>query len=206
MNKKLLLRMMPMREADGGAAGTPDGGANGGSEPPKPMTMDEFLKLEGNQAEFDRRMSKGIETALTKERARFETVLNERLDEQERLSKMTDGEKAAYLQNKQQSELNRREVELTRRELKADAKQTLINKGMSADFADFLNYTDKDAVESSIAKLETVFNAAVQMAVNEKLKGGKPPKDASTEGNGSQTEADKIREQFAKGLNYGKLF
>lgn len=206
MYNKLLPRMMPMREADGGAAGTPDGGANGSGEPPKPMTMDEFLKLEGNQAEFDRRMSKGIETALTRERARFEAVLNERLDEQERLSKMTEGEKAAYLQNKQQNELNKREVELTRRELKADAKQTLINKGMSADFAEFLNYTSKDTVDDSITKLEAVFSAAVQTAVNEKLKGGKPPKDASTEGNGNQTEADKIREQFAKGLNFGKLY
>ena len=71
---------------------SPDGGGAGGGEPAngnnpssggdnKPMTFDEFLALPGNQAEFDRRMSKGIDTAVSNESARLKTVFDQQLDE-----------------------------------------------------------------------------------------------------------------------------
>lgn len=51
--------------------GDPEGESNGGgtgSEDSKGMSFDDFLKEGGNQAEFDRRMQKAIQTSLTRKR------------------------------------------------------------------------------------------------------------------------------------------
>lgn len=165
------------------------------------MTFDEFLALPGNQAEFDRRMSKGIDTAVSNESARLKTVFDQQLDEQTRIAKMTETERAAYLDKKRADDFARREADLTRRELTASAKDTLTNKGLPIELADILVYTDKDACDKSIEKVESTFRKAVQAAVDEKLKGkNDPPKDGRTEGDDPkpETEVEKLKAQAAK--------
>ena len=48
-----------------GAATEPAGNGTGTSETTKPMSFDDFLKTGDNQAEFDRRMTKAIQTAVS---------------------------------------------------------------------------------------------------------------------------------------------
>lgn len=199
-----LFRTGLFMDADGGAAGgsgtagsgngdsssssgNGSGSTSSGSTDPKSMTFDEFLKQGTNQSEFDRRMNKGIETAVSKESARLRTVFDSKLDEQDRLSKMTDAERAAYQENKKTSALAQREAEITKRELLADAKNTFAEKGLPVTLADIVNYTSKENCDDSISKIEKAFKDAVAAAVEEKLKGDKPPKDAKT----SETNKDK---------------
>ncbi len=47
--------------------------------------------------------------------------------------------------------------------------------------AEILNYTDAESCKSSMA-VEKAFQEAVEAAVEEKLKGGKPPKKAGDQG------------------------
>lgn len=164
-------------------AADPPGGGGGGTDPnppadpPAPMSFDEFLKGEGNQAEFDRRMNKGIQTALAKEKERLEALADEKISEAERLSKMTELERKAYEQKKEAEKIQQRERDITRRELMAEAKNTLGEKKLPISLADILDYSDAEKCNSSLAIVEKVFNEAVEAGVNEKLKGGPPPKD-----------------------------
>lgn len=164
----------------GGETGKEGGeGGNGGNgnqdPPPKPKTLDEILAADSSyQAELDRRIQKALGTAKEK----WEALMDDRLSEADKLARMTKEEKAQYLHQKQEKELAAREAGITRRELMAEAKNTLAEKKLPTGLAEVLNYTDADSCSKSIAAVEKAFQEAVQSAVEEKLKGGEPPKKA----------------------------
>lgn len=87
-------------------------------------------------------------------------------------------EKAQYMQNKKEKELSDREAAVTRSELMAEAKNNLSDEGLPVELAEVLNYTDADACKKSMETVKKAFQTAVEKAVDEKLKGGKPPKKA----------------------------
>jgi hypothetical protein len=166
---------------ENGEGGTGGDGAGKDQDPPKTKTFDEILKDGSYQAEFDRRVQKALGTAKDK----WSALMDDKLSEAEKLSKMNKEEKEVYLRQKQERELQDREAGITRRELMAEAKNTLTEKKLPVGLADVLNYTDADSCNKSIAAVEKAFQEAVQSAVEEKLKGGKPPKKAT-----SQEETD----------------
>lgn len=167
---------------DGAGAEDGNGGGSGmdtsGGTDPKPVSFDDFLKGDGNQAEFDRRVQKAVNTAVTKAQQKWQALADENLSEAEKLAKMTKEEKAQYLQQKKEKELINREAEITRKELMAEAKNTLVEKKLPAGLADVLNYADADSCSKSISDVEKAFQEAVETAVQDRLKGGKPPKKA----------------------------
>ena len=91
---------------------------------------------------------------------------------------MTKEEKAQYMQQKREKELTDREAAITRKELMAEAKNTLASDGLPQELAEVLDYSDADTCKKSMEKVKEVFQRAVETAVEEKLKGGKPPKKA----------------------------
>lgn len=161
--------------------GNPESGLNGGgtgSEEPKGLSFDDFLKESGNQAEFDRRTQKAIETALTNAKAKWQAMADDRLSEAEKLAKMTKEEKAQYMQQKKEKELTDREAAITRKELMAEAKNTLAGKSLPQELAEMLNYADADSCNKSITAVEKAFQSAVQKAVEERIRGKAPMRKA----------------------------
>lgn len=132
----------------------------------------------GNQAEFDRRVQKAVNTAVTKAQEKWQALADDKLSEAEKLAKMTKEEKAQYMQQKREKELADREAAITRKELMAEAKNTLASDGLPQELAEVLDYSDADTCKKSMEKVKEVFQRAVETAVEEKLKGGKPPKKA----------------------------
>ena len=167
--------------ADGGNGGGSGEGAGGegGAGGDTPPSFDDFLKTGGNQAEFDRRVQKAVNTAVTKAQEKWQALADDKLSEAEKLAKMTKEEKAQYMQQKREKELTDREAAITRKELMAVAKNTLASDGLPQELAEVLNYSDADTCKKSMEKVKEVFQRAVETAVEEKLKGGKPPKKAS---------------------------
>lgn len=191
MRNKHMKCMIPMKlqifaeggeNGDGAGAEDGNGGGSGmdtsGGTDPKPVSFDDFLKGDGNQAEFDRRVQKAVNTAVTKAQQKWQALADENLSEAEKLAKMTKEEKAQYLQQKKEKELINREAEITRKELIAEAKNTLAEKKLPVGLADVLNYADADSCNKSISAVEKAFQEAVETAVQDRLKGGKPPKKA----------------------------
>lgn len=178
--------------ADGGNGGGSgaDGSDGGGQEGNGPLSFDDFLKGDGNQAEFDRRVQKAVNTAVSNAQKKWEALTDDKLSEAEKLAKMTKEEKAEYLQKKKESELSEREAAITRKELMAEAKNTLTEKKLPVGLAEVLDYTDAEACNKSIAAVEKAFQAAVEAAVEDRLKGGKPPKRPPQDD--GMTEEEKI--------------
>lgn len=136
-------------------AGDPPAG-----DPTKPVTFDEMLKDPTHQSEFDKRVAKALATAKTN---------------WEKEKNMTAEQLAAQKVQEREADILKREGEITRRELRAKAVETLGKKGLAPDLADVLNYTDEAAMTAHIEALEKAHRAAVEKAVNEKLKGNPPP-------------------------------
>lgn len=141
----------------------------------------------GHQAEFDRRVQQAINTALNNQKIKYEALMDDKLSEAEKLAKMTKEEKADYLHKKYEKELADREAAITKRELEAEAKNTLAEKNLPVELAEVLNYTEAEACKKSIEVVEKAFQKALESAVEERLKGGKPPKKAPTEDNGANS-------------------
>lgn len=144
---------------------------------PQPQSFDDLLQNKDYQAEFDRRVQKALGTAKEK----WTALMDDKLSEADKLAKMNKEEKAEYLRQKQEKELKDREAAITRRELMAEAKNTLAEKKLPVGLAEVLNYADADSCNQSMAAVEKAFQEAVQAAVEEKLKGGTPPKKAPSD-------------------------
>lgn len=157
---------------DGGEQNDSESGTEG-----KEPTFDELLKG-GHQAEFDRRVQQAINTALSKQKIKYDALMDDKLSEAEKLAKMTKEEKTEYMQKKRERELEDREAVVMRKELEAEAKNTLAEKKLSTELSAVLNYKDADSCKESIEIVEKAFQKAVEAAVEERLKGGKPPKKA----------------------------
>lgn len=176
-------------DGDGTGAGDENGDAGDddvAKGDDKPKSFDDILKDGKYQAEFDRRVQQSINTALINAQEKWKLLTDEKVSEADKLAKMTKEEKAAYQLQKQKKELSEREAAITRKELMAEAKNTLAEKKLPVSLSEVLNYSDADSCKNSIEAVEKAFQVAVEKAVEEKLKGGKPPKGAT--GNNTQLE------------------
>lgn len=166
----------------GGTGGEPGAGAAGGQEGAEgagdPLSFDDFLKDPKNQAEFDRRVSKALETSRSKMQAEINTKVQEAVTEAEKMAKMNAEQKAQYEREKKEKEMADREAAITKRELMATAKEQLAEKGLPLSLADVLNYSSAEECNASIEAIGKTFQEAVEKAVEDRLKGGKPPKKA----------------------------
>ncbi|MDU4889780.1 MAG: DUF4355 domain-containing protein [Clostridium sp.] len=180
-----LCRFQPMLAPDTGADGgnVNNGTGNTGtdvtgedSKGTETKTFDDVLKDKSYQSEFDKRVAKALETAKAKWETDKATELENAKTEAEKLAKMNVEQKAKYAEEKRMAELEKRERDITTRELKAQAYETLAEKGLPKELVDILNYSDAELCNKSIESVEKAFQSAVEKAVNEKLRGGNPPK------------------------------
>lgn len=125
-----------------------------------------------------------VEDIINKRFAKLQRESEKRV-EQARKDGMTEGEKLASMsaeeRDKAQREktegefkaredaLNKREAELARKELRAQAVETLNEKGLPASLADVLSYADAEACRASIATVEKAFRDAVKAEVDKRL-------------------------------------
>ena len=95
---------MPMNlqffAGESGGDGDGNGGNNGGGS--GTLSFDDFLKQEGNQAEFDRRIQKAVTTAVTNAQEKWKVLTDDKVSEAEKLAKMNEQEKKEYLQKKKE--------------------------------------------------------------------------------------------------------
>ena len=175
--------------ADGEGGGTP--GEPGGNDPgagsgtptqAEPLSFDDFLSQEGNQAEFDRRVQKAINTAVTNAQKKWQTMTDGKVSEAEKLAQMTSEEKAEYRAKKAEQELADLKKQIALGDMAKTARKMLSEENITVPDEIIMNLVCDDAekTKSSVESFAKVFKDAVQAAVKESLKGN-PPK-ASTGG------------------------
>jgi len=166
-----------------GGAGT---GSGGGDD--KPVTFDDFLKGEGNQAEFDRRVQKAINTAVTTAQEKWQALTDDKLSEAEKLAKMTKEEKAEYKAKKLEKEI----ADLKRANALSDMSKTarkMLSEEeitISDELLSHLVSDDAADTKTAVESFANLFKKSVQNAVKDALKGD-PPK-AGTGGRGTVTK------------------
>lgn len=173
--------------AEGEGAGTP--GEPGGNDPgagsgtptqTEPLSFDDFLSQEGNQAEFDRRVQKAINTAVSNAQKKWQTMTDGKVSEAERLAQMTSEEKAEYRAKKAEQELADLKRQIALGDMAKTARKMLSEENITVPDEIIMNLVSDDAekTKSSVESFAKVFKDAVQAAVKESLKGN-PPKASS---------------------------
>ena len=155
------------------------------------QSFDDVLKNKEYQSEFDRRIAKAIATAKVKWNEESQETIEAAVTEAVKLQKMTSEQKAEHERKKAEEALAKREAEITMRELKAEAKDTLVTKGLPAELADVLNYTNAEACSSSLEAVEKAFGIAVEKKVNDRLR-SEPPKEGEHTSALTQDEFNKM--------------
>lgn len=169
--------------AEGEGTGTP--GEPGGNDPgagsgtptqTEPLSFDDFLSQEGNQAEFDRRVQKAINTAVSNAQKKWQAVTNGKVSEAEKLAQMTSEEKAEYRAKKAEQELADLKKQIALGDMAKTARKMLSEENISVPDEIIMNLVSDDAekTKSSVEAFAKVFKDAVQAAVKEALKGNPP--------------------------------
>jgi hypothetical protein len=180
---KLFLQLFTEGDDGGTGDGNGDGsGTEGGNN--EPMSFDDFLAQEGNQAEFDRRVNKAINTAVTKAEEKWKALTDDKLTEAEKLAKMTKEEKAEYRAKKAEKELEELKKMNARTELAKTARKMLADEDINIpdELLSNLVADDADGTKTAVESFAKMYKEAVQAAVKEAIK-GKPPKAGTGGGN-----------------------
>lgn len=101
------LQLFAEGEGDGSGAGdgNEDGAGAGSGDNGNEVSFDDFLKEGDNQAEYDRRIQKAVNAAVTRAQEKWKALTDDKLSEAEKLAKMTKEEKAEYKQRQLEKEL-----------------------------------------------------------------------------------------------------
>lgn len=142
----------------------------------KPLTFDELLKDKAYQSEFDKRVTKALETAKTK----WEQEAVVQKNEAERLAKMTEEERHAEELKKVQKEKEEALAKLNAYELKGQAVKIANEKSIDVALVDLIDFTKEtaDSVKDKIDIIEKAFKKAVEDGVNNRLKQPAPTNHA----------------------------
>ena len=141
------------------------------------------------QDEIDEMVKSNVDRAVAKALHKAD----EQRKEAEKLAAMNAKEKAEYEINKKQQDLEERERNIQLRELTAEAKDMLIEKGLSSDLASILDYKDAESVKESINIIEVAINKEAEKQVIERLK-GRTPKTKNINSAITKEEIEKIED------------
>lgn len=147
-----------------------------------PVTFDDFLKEGKNQAEFDRRVQKAIQTAQESWKAKND----QEKSEAERLAQMNETEKLQYQLEKQKEENQQIQKRLNARDLKDEALKIATTQDTAFD-PEFLNLFDyenmtAEQLQEKTKLIKSIQDRIVEKAVNEWSK-EKPPYNPDPSGN-----------------------
>lgn len=146
------------------------------------VSFDDFLKDSKNQAEFDKRVQKAIQTAETKWKAKND----EAKTEAEKLAQMNETEKLQYQLQKQQKDYEDIQKKLNARDLKDEALKiaTTPDTAFDPEFLNLFEFENMSAeqLQEKTKLLKSIQDRIVEKAVNEWSK-EKPPYNPDPSGN-----------------------
>lgn len=186
------------RFADGGE-GTGEGQQQQQPSIENNETQDSEEQKQDTKPEID--FDAKINEALTKAQKSFEEMLKKReaaaKKEAERLSKLSDEERQKAEIENGRKELELREKELQRKELMLEMTKVLAERKIPVQFMDYLIADDSESTLNRITTFEKEYKAAIESAVNDRLKGKVPPVAAGNK-NPSGGGVPRVKDGFMK--------
>lgn len=156
------------QSANTGANGEPAGADNQNTGAnSNPVTFDDFLKEGKNQAEFDRRVQKAIQTAQESWKAKND----QEKSEAERLAQMNETERLQYQLSQKDKSIEEIQKKLNARDLKDEAIKiaTTQDTGFEPEFLNLFDYENMTAEElqEKTKLIKTIQDRIVEKAVSE---------------------------------------
>ena len=100
--------------------------------------------------------------------------------ETEKTKNMKPDEKAKYEFEQKVKANENKEIELAKRELRLDAHNILVEKKLDCRILDILDYINKENCIKSIDTIESILSDALEVAINDRLKGSTPKQAINT--------------------------
>lgn len=160
--------------------------------------FDALLRERDFQSEFDRRVSRALETARGKWAQETERKMEQLRVQVEARARMTGEERMAHDFAERQKQLEARERDILRRELQADAMRMLQERGLPAELAGAVNYESAESLQQSLDLAENAFRSAVQRGVEKRL-AGDMPMNISRRAAMPESDDDYYRARYASG-------
>lgn len=127
-----------------------------------------------------------IEKRLSKEKAKWEKKVKEEADEAARMAKMSEAEKQEALFNKRVQEFEEREAAfneaqaaLQREKMLNETNKQLSERGLPLNFAEHIMADTAENTLANIDAFEKEWQAAINKAVDSKLRGSTPTSPVS---------------------------
>lgn len=133
-----------------------------------------------------------VSKRLERERKKLEDDFKNKLEETERLAKLSEKEKTQELEKQRIKDLEEREKQLTRKTLELDAVEELNNRSLPTSFKNLVVGQDAEETFNNIKVIEESFRDAVQQAVNERLKNTDTPKIGTSKEGMTKEDFDKL--------------
>lgn len=179
-------------DGNGGGAGVGDGTDGDGNEN-DPPSFDDFLKDGGNQAEFDRRVQKAINTAVTTAQEKWQALTDDKLSEAEKLAKMSKDEREEYQRNKERREFEAEKAAFEKEKLLVAVKDDLQKQGLPIAFADSLvNIGDAEKIKAAMTGIKESWDAEIQEAIKAKARQTPPLEGGAAHGMEQITNVSKL--------------
>ena len=156
---------------DAGAAGGDNGGDDAGND-----------SNQNDDAAVQARIDAAVTAAQKKWEKNYQKKAAAAKKEADRLSKLSEDERAKEELEANRKELEAKEQELTRKELKLEMVKVLAKRNIPVQFMDYLIADDNESTLKRITDFEKEYKKAVEAGVNEKLKGKAPQAGGSTLG------------------------
>lgn len=124
-----------------------------------------------------------LEAAVAKATAKIEAELKKREADARRkaeLSKLSDDERQKAELESTRRELETQRTEFEREKLKFDTTKIIAQRGLPVEFTEYLLGTDPASTLDRVKTFEKAYKAAVEAAVNEKLKSRAPIASTAT--------------------------
>lgn len=141
-------------------------------------------------------LEKILEKRLAREKKNLAEKIEAERQEAEKLAKMSEREKQQALLDKREKVLAEREAALEKANLLNETTKQLSSKNLPIEFADYLMADDAENTFNRIAEFESKWNAALEVAVNERLKGNAPASN-SNKATGSTLTVEAIKKMSA---------
>ena len=132
-----------------------------------------------SQSDVDRQISKAVDSALKKQRAKWEEEKQQEIEkaknEAEEYAKMSQKEKEEAEIKKRLEEIKKREQELNNRQLLAEIETDLKDNNLPSSFAEaLLSIQDNEKIKQAITGIKKDFDEAVNAQVKEALRQDTP--------------------------------
>lgn len=185
---------------EGGAAGGDgkgDGNGKNGGRADNASAGGESGGKNYTPEELEATLSTKLTEKLAIEKAKWEKDYQIKLEaakkEQERLSKLSDDDRKKVEFEAAQIKLAEKEKELKIKELKLEVVEDLAKRNIPVSFLDYLVDEDSEKTLGRITNFEKEYKKAIDVSVNERLK-GKTPK--SGDKSGSRNSAQQAKSGF----------